>query len=176
MDHRELKTGSKYLTHADGKEDEPLCASMCISPNGDVAVSDLNSTYIHILSGIRDSLADSAGNPVVFGYIQDAAASPNSSQTHSQDTNTDMISLSSGYYLGGDTPMIRCRDVVKNSVAGSSGEVNSPYSIGVYGYFHTKAEFGSKNCARWLLAMQKKTYIRAQPDGMRNEQSMYTTY
>ena len=34
---------------------------LCISYKEDVAVSELNSTYFHILSGIRDFLADSAG-------------------------------------------------------------------------------------------------------------------
>ena len=88
---------------------------MCISPNDDVAVSDLNSTYFHILSGIRDLLADSVGNRVVFGYIQDAAASLNSSETHSDYINISLLSLSAGYYLAGDTPMLRCRDVEINS-------------------------------------------------------------
>ena len=117
VDHRELRTGSKYLIHADGREDDPHCVSMCISHNDDVAVSDLNSTYFHILSGIRDLLEDSAGNPVVFEYIQDSAASLNSSQTHPQDINISLLSRSAGYYLACDKPMLRCRDVANNSFA-----------------------------------------------------------
>ena len=115
VDYRELKTGYKYLIHADGRGEEPRCVSMCISHNDDVAVSDLNSTYFHSLPGIRDLLADSAGNPVVFEYIHDSAASLNSSQIRYQDINISLLSLSAGYYLAGDKPMLRRRDVVSNS-------------------------------------------------------------
>ena len=88
---------------------------MCISHNDDVAVSDLNSTYFHSLAGIRDLLADSVGNPVVFEYIHYSAASLNSSQTHSHDITISLLSLSAGYYLAGDKPMLRRRGVVSNS-------------------------------------------------------------
>ena len=96
---------------------------MCISHNDDVLASDLNSTYFHIVSGIRDLLAESAGNPVVFEYIQDAAAPPNSSQTRSRNININLLSLASEYYLGGDTPILRCRDLVGIAFADASGEV-----------------------------------------------------
>ena len=123
VDHLELKTGSKYLIHADGKEDEPHCVSMCITHNDDVLVSDLNSTYFYSMSGIRDLLADSVDNPVIFEYIQDAAAPPNSSQTRSRNININLLSLASEYYLGGDTPILRCRDLVGIAFADASGEV-----------------------------------------------------
>ena len=58
-----------------------------ISYKADVAVSDLNSTYFRILSGIRDFLADSAVSPVVSEYIQGVAAPLNSAQTHPHDIN-----------------------------------------------------------------------------------------
>ena len=49
---------------------------MCISTKEDVAVSDLNATYRHILSGIRDLMASSADNPSIFEYMQDSMAPP----------------------------------------------------------------------------------------------------
>ena len=94
---RELNAGSKYLVHADGKEDEPHCVSMCISPSGDVAISDSNYTYAHTMSTVRDILADSVDNPVVFEYVQDTGSSFNSSQTYSQDVNSSLLNLSAGY-------------------------------------------------------------------------------
>ena len=60
---------------------------LCISYKDDVAVSDLNSTYFHILSGIRDFLDDSAAGPVAYEYIQGVAAPLNSAQTHPNDIN-----------------------------------------------------------------------------------------
>ena len=76
----DLKVGRKYIIHADGKDDEPYCLPMYINSEGIAEVSASTVTYLHKLPDMRDILAGSIDEPIVFEYTSFGCESASSSQ------------------------------------------------------------------------------------------------
>ena len=85
-----FRPGAGYMANAGGMCEEPQRVSICISPREIASLSDLDATYLHILSDIRDYLSPEIDNPIIFGYTHDYAMSDTRSQAQTQE---DIISL-----------------------------------------------------------------------------------
>ena len=90
----DLKAGRKYLVHADGKEGEPHCVSLCVAADGTVGVSDGEATYVHYISSIRGIFEAAIDKPVLFEYTQSKGGFTNSySQNESQDAAVNLLDM-----------------------------------------------------------------------------------
>ena len=92
----DLKIGRKYIIHADGKDDEPYCLPMYVNSEGIAEVSAAAVKYLHKLPEMRDIIAGSIDEPIVFEYTSFGCESANSSQRAKTMEDTLLRNLLSG--------------------------------------------------------------------------------